>query len=221
MIIRGVVFDVDGVLIDTEHYQWKGWVEPLKKYGKVLDKEAYIKSYAGKTGAVIDRELIEAMRLSLTPGTLLREKEVLLLEWFRSDELKFLPYTREAIRFVQERRYAFAAVSGAPREETQLKLQRTGLSFPHTITSDDVQHSKPAPDPYLLALRKLDLPANQCIAVEDTQYGVESAVGAGIPTLAIPTEFSASQDFSKATAVLTSLKEVCEWIEENARTRIS
>jgi len=58
--IKGIIFDLDGVLFDSEYYQWQGWVEPLREYGIELTKEMYF-AYAGKNGKQIDEELIKIL----------------------------------------------------------------------------------------------------------------------------------------------------------------
>ena len=76
---KAAIFDLDGVLLDTEYYQWKGWVEPLKKLGYDLSKEEYILDYAGKSGLDIEKKLIEKFGLELLCGELLEKKEKLLM----------------------------------------------------------------------------------------------------------------------------------------------
>jgi beta-phosphoglucomutase-like phosphatase (HAD superfamily) len=76
------------------------------------------------------------------------------------------------------------------------------------VTGDDVPHSKPAPDCYLLALQRLGLPASQCLAVEDTQHGVAAATAAGLRCLAVPNALSTHHRFDQAHAVLNGWAEV-------------
>jgi len=81
------------------------------------------------------------------------------------------------------------------------------------ITKDDVLKGKPAPDIYLEAMKRLGLRGGECLAVEDTEHGLEAAKRAGAFCFAIPQEFSIGQNFSKADKVLESLKDVVCFFE--------
>jgi HAD superfamily hydrolase (TIGR01509 family) len=80
--------------------------------------------------------------------------------------------------------------------------------FASIVTGSDVQHKKPAPDIYVKACQQLGLAKEQCVAVEDSKTGIESARAAGIFTIAIPNRFTAHQDLSSANLVLNRLDEV-------------
>jgi beta-phosphoglucomutase-like phosphatase (HAD superfamily) len=84
------------------------------------------------------------------------------------------------------------------------------------VTADDVPHSKPAPDVYLLAMAQLGIKADEAIAIEDTAAGAQAAVAAGLRCIAIPHELSQHQDFSHATMVMSSMNEAVQWIKNQA-----
>lgn len=215
--IRGVIFDLDGVLVDTEYYQWQGWVEVLKPYGVSLSKEEYF-DYAGKRGDIIESELMIKYGIKVEKGELLRKKENLLINWFESKELKLMPFAREALELLEKnKKYKLAVASGGPEKEVILKLKKTNLySFFQVIASgSEVKNGKPYPDIYLLALEKLELKADECVALEDTQYGLEAATGAGLTCLAIPNEYSVKQNFSKAYRKLNDLRDAVEFLHNN------
>jgi len=80
------------------------------------------------------------------------------------------------------------------------------------VSADDVVHSKPAPDCYLLALQRMGVAAHQAVAFEDTEHGVAAAIAAGLACVAIPTEMSAGHDFSAATVILPSMQDAVRWV---------
>ncbi|NCB12217.1 MAG: DNA recombination protein RmuC, partial [Erysipelotrichia bacterium] len=94
-------------------------------------------------------------------------------------------------------------------EEVITKLEKNNFLnfFPIIVAGDDVKRSKPWPDTYLLAVEKLGLKPSECLAFEDTQYGLQSAKNAGVYCFAIPNEYSVRQDFSRSAKVLTSFKD--------------
>ncbi|MGI8420467.1 MAG: HAD family hydrolase [Candidatus Levyibacteriota bacterium] len=206
--LEGIIFDIDGVLVDTEYFQWQGWVEVLTPLGKTVSQMEYLK-YAGKRGDIIESELIQDFNLPISKNELLSQKEKLLIEWFHSKSLKLMPFAEEAVQYFQKKRYKLACASGSPRNEALLKLKKTGLFplFHNVVSGSDVKRGKPFPDIYLHAADSLGLSPATCLAFEDTQYGVESAKAAGLFCFAIPNEFSQKQDFSKADGIFKNLKE--------------
>ncbi|MDD5013456.1 MAG: HAD-IA family hydrolase, partial [Candidatus Pacebacteria bacterium] len=94
--------------------------------------------------------------------------------------------------------------------ESVCKLKKNNLcdKFDIIITKDDVLNGKPAPDVYLEAMKRLRLQGKECLAIEDTEHGLESAKQAGAYCFAIPQEFSKNQNFSKADKVLESLNDL-------------
>jgi len=207
--IKAVIFDVDGLLVDTEKYQWLGWVEVLKPYHKTVTKKQYLK-YAGKQGDLIESELLSDLNLSLQKNILLVKKEALLIEWFTAKRLHLMSYAREALGYFKDLNLILAAASGSKSVEAVLKLKKTGI-FPYfqQITGGDmVKRGKPFPDTYIVASKSIAVKPEFCLAFEDTQYGVESAKSAGMYCIAVPNEFSRKQDFSLADGIVGSLKDV-------------
>jgi len=213
--IKGIIFDLDGVLIDTEYYQWQGWVKVLKPFKIFLSKKEYF-NYAGKGGDIIESELKEKYKLKIEKDQLKKEKEKLLIKWFKTKNIKLTPYAKKTVEFfAKNKNLKIAIASSGQKEEVVLKLKRSGLDryFPIIVTRSEVKRGKPYPDIYLLAKKLLKLKPKDCLAIEDTQFGIESAKSAGLFCFAIPNEYSKKQDFSKADKILKNLKGLIEWFK--------
>jgi len=212
-MLKAAIFDLDGILLDTEYYQWQGWVVPLKKFGVELSEEDYIESYAGKSGHHIDKELIDRFGLPLEYGQLLEKKEPLLLEWFKKP-IQRLYYVKRALEFFKEKNIPLAVASGGGGDEVELKLSVNGINgyFQSVTTLSDVPHGrgKPNPDIYLKAAERMGVKPNECVVFEDTEPGVQSASNAGMEVYAVPTKWSKGQDFSSAVSVYRNLEEALQ-----------
>ncbi len=214
-MIKGAIFDLDGLLVDTEKFQRDSWIEALKPFGVLITNEEYF-DYAGKTGNFIEERIKKKHNLKVKKGSLQEKKESILFEWLKTKRIDILPFGKEAINFFSEKGMKVAVCSGSPRDEISLKLRRTGLSplFKVVISRDDVEKGKPYPDMYILAAKGINLKPEECITFEDTQYGVEAAKSAGMVCLAVPNETSQKQDFSKADGVFKNLEEAIGWAKE-------
>jgi HAD superfamily hydrolase (TIGR01509 family) len=213
--IKAILFDLDGTLFKTEAYQIKAWDEVLKKRGITVSPKDYFR-YIGKTALEVEKDLIKDFGLDIQEGELEKEKEELILKWFRGEDLELMPYAREALEFFSNQAdFKLALCTSGSEKEVLCKLKKNNLSdkFDVIITKDDVSRGKPAPDVYLEAMERLGLQGYQCLAIEDTEHGLEAAKRAGAFCFAIPQEFSLGQNFSKADKVLESLKDVVCFFE--------
>lgn len=213
--LKGIVFDLDGVLVHTEELHYLTWVEVLKSFGINFSKEEYL-NYAGKRENIIGAELTKFYNLkNIGEDYLCKRKRKLMEKWIKSKELELMPYAREAVKYFSDKKFKLAVCSGSFKDQTINKLKKTSLYsfFPLIVSGDEVKRGKPYPDIYLLTAKKLSLKPKECLALEDTQYGVESAKSAGLFCFGIPSEFSKKQDFSKADKIFSSLKEVINWFE--------
>ena len=213
--VKGIIFDLDGTLLDTEKYQWKGWLVAMQELGIDLTQEDYL-LYAGRGGKMIDEDLIERFGLLTGLGSILERKKELLMRWFAEEELIIYPFAEETICHCRDNGYGIALCSGGDIEEVALKLERSGLGkyFEVVVSGSDVERNKPFPDIYMRTLSLMGMTPDNCLAVEDTQYGLQAAKDAGLRCFAVPHELSRGQDFSRADRVLDSLEGLIDYLDE-------
>ncbi len=212
--IKGIIFDLDGVLVDTEELHYLAWLKVLKPFGVSFSKKEFC-AFAGKQISLVSEELIKRYGLKTTKEKLVLRRKKMAFEIFKNSDVKVMPYARQAVAFLaKENKVKLGLATGSFKKIALMKLKETGLYnfFPNIITGDDVKRGKPYPDTYLLAVKKLKLKPAECLAFEDTQYGVESAKSAGLSCFAIPNGYSKKQNFSNADKIFKNLKEAIEHI---------
>lgn len=210
--IKAIIFDLDGTLLNSENFQMNGWVIPLKKYGINLTKEQYLK-YAGKQGEIIEGELYKDFGLNMEKGELLAEKESIMKDIWYTKRMELMPFAKNAIEYFYNKSvYKLGACYGGDIDEARAKLRLNDLEkyFDAFAGASEVKIGKPHPDVYLLCAKKLGIDPENCLAFEDTMYGLRSAKDAGMFCYAIPNEYSKSQNFSRADKILKSLKDVLD-----------
>ena len=119
-----------------------------------------------------------------------------------------MPAVKEFLQKLRRNHLRLAVVSSALKTEVYQSLQITGIfsQFDVIVTGSDVKNVKPASDPYLLAAKKLNVAAGECIALEDSETGPASAKSAGIFCIAVPSQYAQNQNFSKADLVIESIE---------------
>jgi len=216
-MIRAIVFDFDGVIANTEPLHFRALSDVLQEEGVALSREDYYGRYlgyddVGAFGAIAaDRTLQwDAGRVS----ALVARKSALLESLERSGSVLF-PGATAAIRRMADA-CPLAIASGALRGEIVRVLDREGLTtfFPVIIGAEDTPKSKPAPEPYLRALEQVSasvrgsLAPADCLAIEDSTWGLESARAAGLRTVAITHTYPADTLRSAADAVIGHLDQL-------------
>lgn len=205
-MIRGVVFDLDGVLADTERLHWAVYREVLLELGVDVGLEEYRRHWIAEGGG--PEYACRHYRLPLTPDELRALKAPRYLERLRRE----VP-PRAGARAALERlrgAHRLAVATNSVRAELDLILERLDLAslLDATVAREDYARAKPAPDAYVAAARALGLPPAECAVVEDTARGVRAARAAGMVALALPHDLTHDNDFSGCARRLASLDEL-------------
>ncbi len=205
--ILAVVFDMDGVLVDTEHLWDEVREELTTEWGGRYTPEAQ-EAMMGMSSLEWSRYLHETVGLREPPETINAEVVRRMLARYEV-ELPVVPGAVDAVRRLDGEGFKLAVASSSNRELIDAVLRRLELAalFEATVSSEEVGRGKPAPDVYLEAARRLDLPSSSCAAIEDSASGIRSAHDAGMRVIAYPNRhFPPSADvLASADIVIDSL----------------
>ena len=207
--IAAVVFDMDGVLIDSEQL-WDEVREQLARERGGRWHERAQAEMMGMSSAEWSRYMHDVIGLAATPEEINAEVVRRLLARYR-ESLPLLPGAVEAVERLAQR-WPLGLASSSNREVIDAVLEAAGIAkyFRATVSSEEVEHGKPAPDVYLEAARRLGVEPSRCAAVEDSRNGILSARAAGMRVIAIPnSHYPPSEDvLGYVDLVLHSLDEL-------------
>ena len=204
-----VVFDLDGVLIDSEPV-WNAAREALvRERGGTWDERATT-DMMGMSSKEWSSYMHDRLGVPMTPAEI-NDDVVRRVASTYEHGLPLLPHALETVRELAAR-WPLGLASSSNRPIIDLVLEQAGVRacFAAVVSSEEVAHGKPAPDVYLAAARELDVDPKDCAAVEDSTNGIKSAVAAGMRTIAVPNrQFPPDDDvLASAAVVVSSLAEV-------------
>jgi HAD superfamily hydrolase (TIGR01509 family) len=205
--IEAVVFDFDGLLMDTESSALASWQHEWGQYGLELDLTTFFADHGGD----ITEERYAALAQAVGPTFARQTSHARRLAY--RDQLNaglgLSPGIASWLDRARELGLRLAVASSSPREWVHTLLARVGYldRFEVTTCGDEVAEPKPDPGVYLLALRRLGLSAARAIAVEDSPHGVVAAQAAGMRCVAIPNPYADPARFGAADLLLTSAEQ--------------
>lgn len=206
--VRAIVFDFDGVILDSEEPEFLAWQEIWSQAGQELPWEQWgLCIGAGYSATTFDpfAELVRRTGLDLNEDELRAKKRA------RARELTVArPPLAGVVAWLEEAAGAglgLAVASSSPRDWVEVHLQRLGLAryLPVISSFDDCGAKKPDPASYLLACQLLGVAPAQALAVEDSRNGLVAAKAAGLRCVVVPNVMTADMDFSAADLVVASL----------------
>jgi len=205
-MVKAIFWDNDGVLVDTENLYFRATAEVLAGLGIELTRQQFIEislqaggSLFSLVPAAVGKAELEALRRARND----RYAELLNLE------TKIVPGAEETLSSLHGR-VRMAIVTSSRPEHFSIIHRKSGLLkyFDFVLTREQYVHSKPHPEPYLMALQRSGFQPEECCVIEDSERGLHAAHCAGLRCLAIPGELNRKGDFSLAERILNDIREV-------------
>ncbi len=206
--LNAVIFDMDGLMVDTEPLSRAAWERIVAPFGGTIDNDLYQRMLGRRTvesaGMVLDQ-----WPIPLTADELVARKSAAYLD-ILNDGIPAMTGLYTLIDSLEAHGLPWGVATSTPREVALFIIGELGLldRCGAIAAGDEVAHGKPAPDIYLLAAERLDVDPTRCLALEDTSTGCRAAATAGMMVIAVPGEWSAAADFDCAAHLAGSLVDV-------------
>lgn len=204
-VIRAVVFDLDGLMFNTEHVFWHAGDELLRRRGLRMTTEI-MNLMLGRRPHESFQRLTERLNLAESPDDLLAESRTIFHSLLET-RLEPMPGLFDLLDRIARNGLPMGVATSSPRKYLMEILERYGLvdRFRQTLTSEDVLHGKPHPEIYLKSASMLNVSPAEMLVLEDTETGTRAAAAAGAHIISVPHEYTSGHDFSEAKAIANTL----------------
>ncbi|MFH1722331.1 MAG: HAD family phosphatase [Candidatus Altiarchaeota archaeon] len=203
-MMKGIIFDGDGILFDSFNANLKAHQEVLARYGVLFTKEYYLQSQGRKTQEM-HRESFEKAGLPFPENIdkISDEKNLLYRKSFLGEVL-MLPGVRDFLKDLKKENVLVAVATAMFSKNISALLEKFDLNdfFSVVVSGDDVKRAKPDPEIYRLAAEKLNLDPRECVVFEDAPLGVKSAKAAGMKVVGVLTGSGEREELEKGGADL-------------------
>ncbi len=207
--IQAVLFDMDGVLINTEPLHYRMWKEVFHNHGLEIDYDGY-KGCIGATHEYLLNLILKNYGRDFRANENIRAEAMEVKKRIIAEEgFPRMPGVEEMVRRLYDAGYLLAIASSSPVNYIELAMEHLGIReyFRVMNSGDHVAHSKPAPDIYLDTARHLGTEPEKCVVLEDSANGCTAAASAGMFCVGLYNPDSGEQDLSRAKVIIKDLGE--------------
>ena len=208
---KALLWDNDGVLVDTEILYFQATKQAFQTVGVELTEERYHRFFLKESWGTLHLAKENGLPTEITEE-LRAERNRIYSRMLQTENLT-RPGVDQVLTRLQKK-VIMGVVTSSHADNFKIIHDRTGFGrfFDFVITGDDVIETKPSPEPYLMAVQRTGCAPRECVAIEDSERGLLSAKAAGIACWVIPTELTRYGDFSMADKVLTCVADVVRFI---------
>lgn len=208
-MLKAVIFDMDGVLVDSEPIHFEVDKRVLKKCGFIVKNEV-LNPYVGVTNPEMWKDLKEKYNLILSVEELLKIQTELKIEVLNEKKIDAIDGIKELLNELKQNKISTAVASSSPRSFIDAILEKIGITkyFNVVLSGEEVQRGKPNPDIFLKTAEMLGFNPKECVVIEDSTNGVKAALSAGMKCIGFINLNSGSQDLSSASTVVDSIRKI-------------
>lgn len=210
MSLKAVLFDMDGVIVDTEPLHRKAYFEMFDSYGLDVSEDFY-DSFTGKATSKVCGELIEHFHLNCEAQELMDKKRERFKYLFDNDpDFDLIPGVLDLIKNYHQNGVKLVLASSASRNTINWVFERFNLDryFIDKISGAELKASKPHPEIFLLAAQKAGEPVENCMVIEDSTNGIKAAHAAGIYCTAFKSKNTKNQDYTLADKMVEDFRDI-------------
>lgn len=216
MEIKAVLFDMDGLMVDTESLSTEAFINSAKAQGYNMTKEETLK-VLGFTKASIYQFWIDYFQGTNVDGKKLVDDHYEYIEnVLYTVGPEKMPYVEELLKYLRENNYKIAVASSSDTADIKNNLEKTKLEkyIDEIASGAEVENGKPAPDVFLLAAKRLGVDPKDCLILEDSKAGIKAGKASGAMVFMVPDMYTVDKECEDtADRILTNLGEVIEILE--------
>lgn len=218
MNIKAVLFDMDGLMVDTESLATEAFIHSAKKQGYDMTKEETLMVLGFTTKSIYEFWENYFKNSDVSGKQLVDDHYKYIENVLFTTGPKKMPYIEELLKYLKENNYKVAVASSSNMNHIINNMEKTGLKkyIDEFASGAEVKNGKPAPDVFLLAAERLGVEPKKCLVLEDSKAGVIAGGSAGAKVIMVPDMFKPDDECKeKAYKIVNNLGEVINMLEEN------
>lgn len=214
-MIKGVIFDMDGTMFDTEPISARCWIEAGEKLGIPITK-SMVYTFCGKTMPAIKGILEKAVEVEFDYEEVVRTRQEIYDNIIKTEGVPHKEGLVELLQYLKDEQIPAAVSTSTNQETAEMVIKKAGVYeyFTAFVYGDMVEKSKPAPDIFWEAARRIGKDPKECLVVEDSPAGIMAGKAAGGYTILIPDVADVTEEAKEGiTAQMNNLSEVAQWMK--------
>lgn len=214
---KALFFDLDGTLVDSEHFHFNTWNELLAESDVQLTYTDFLKNYAGIPLPGNAVRLKELYAIETPLEELISRKEVLTVERLKTSVIELMPFVQDTMDYFFSKGIPMALVTASKRPDVDEMFSKNGLAkfFRFLVTRSDVKNSKPDPESYNLAAEKSGFAKEECLVFEDTLNGLRAAKAAGLTCFVVQANTEDHEKLAAADKIFLNFEEARDYLIVN------
>lgn len=208
-MLEAIIFDMDGVLVDSEYTYFQSKSQILSEAGHEVE-DSYHFQFMGTTSDYMWEKMKQEFSLPLSVAEYIQQMTALRQAMIKRDGIRVIPHVQEFVKGLSQAGLKLAVASSSSLAEIKVNLAEIGLSeyFSEVVCTEEVEHSKPAPDVYLATAERIGIMPENCLGIEDTKNGTGAVRNAGMVCVGFANPAFPKQDLAFADRVVSSFSEL-------------